>query len=76
MPRTQVKCKSGQTGWRSTLHENYDNDREQWLSCSETYGLANRLGYDDAEEAWDDNPIIEGSVIPSDFRVAPKDDSQ
>lgn len=74
MPRTQVKCQSGQTGWRRTLHENYENDKERWLSFSETYGLAHRLGFDSAEEAWEENPIIEGSVIPSDFRVAPISD--
>lgn len=67
--RTKVVCKSGISGWRDYLQANYDDDKETWMMFSETYGLADRLGYDSAEEAWDDNPIIEGSVIPSDFRV-------
>lgn len=66
--RTKVVCESGIRGWRDYLQANYE-DQELWIMYSETYGLAHRLGYESAEEAWDDNPLIEGSVIPSDFRV-------
>lgn len=66
--RTKVKCKSGISGWRDYLQANYE-DQETWEMFSETYGLADRLGYNSAEEAWNDNPLIEGSVHPSDFRV-------
>lgn len=63
----QVRCKSGLTGWQGKLQENYSSF-EEFEAYSETYGLAARLGYDDAQEAWDANPIIQGSVNPSDFR--------
>lgn len=65
----QVKCDSGLTGWQTSLRENYDNDFDSFEAYSETYGIAERLGFDSAQEAWDANPTIQGSVIPSDLRV-------
>lgn len=64
-------CQSGIEGWQARLQDNYDNDFNQWRACSETYGLSERLGYDSVEEAWEANPIVEGSTNPSDFRVSP-----
>ena len=63
----QVKCKSGIMGYRCRLQDNYIN-KEEWLHYAEHFLLAFRLGYDSAEEAWDNNPVIEGSTIPSDYR--------
>ncbi len=50
------------------LRNVYDNDLEQWIAFSRTYGLAKRLGFKTAQAAWQSNPMIEGSVIPSDYR--------
>lgn len=46
-------------------------DFSEWEQFSDIYGLAKRLGYDSALDAWVANPIVEGSINPSDFRVAP-----
>jgi hypothetical protein len=37
---------------------------ERW---DRTYGIVSRMGFDSAEEAWDANPLIGGSVYPIDF---------
>jgi len=60
-------CKSGIKGWKKRLRKNYLSlkDLQLW---DEMYGVVARLGYGSAEEAWKDNPMIEGSVNPSDFR--------
>jgi hypothetical protein len=64
----QVKCKSGLTGWQCRLQKNYFSF-EEFEKYSEIYGVAKRLGYESSEEAWEANPIIQGSVNPSDLRV-------
>ncbi len=66
--RKSVKCRSGITGWQCKLQENYA-DQEEFERWSDMYGLAQRLGYEDTEDCWNDNPTIQGSVIPDDFRV-------
>lgn len=63
----RVKCKSGLMGWHSRLHTQYTNFLE-FEKYSELVGLPQRLGYVSPEEAWKANPIIEGSVEPSDYR--------
>ena len=65
----RIICESGLTGYQRRLRKSY-TDLEEWKSYSQTYGLAERLGFDTAEEAWEANPIIEGSTNPSDFRIA------
>jgi len=67
----RIKAQSGIDGWRCRLQENYLS-LETWEAYSEMYGLASRLEFKSAEVAWHLNPVVEGSVIPSDFRVAPK----
>lgn len=64
----RVKCKSGIEGWQSKLQKNYDSF-EEFEYYSEIYGIHSRLGFNSAEEAWDANPMIKGSVIPSDLEV-------
>ena len=64
----QVKCKSGLTGYQCRLQENY-SDFEEFEAYSETYAVTKRLGYESAQAAWEANPIIQGSVEPSDLRV-------
>jgi len=64
----KVICKSGLAGWKSRLRKNYQNF-EEFSYYSEVYGIHKRLGFSSAEEAWEANPIIKGSVIPSDLEV-------
>ena len=63
----KVRCKGGLMGWRARLCVNYPRFGE-WDTYSKVYGLAAKLGYADEKEAWDANPVIEGSTNPSDFR--------
>jgi len=63
----QVTCESGVKGWRDRLRNGYEN-LEEFESYCETYGLHTRLGFDTPAEAWEANPTVEGSVVPSDFR--------
>jgi len=59
--------------WRARLKDNYDDNFGLWKQYSDIYGLAERLGYDSAQEAWDANPTIHGSANPSDFKVVRED---
>jgi len=63
----QVRLKSGAMGTREKLQNRYD-DLEDFSHWSEIYNLHRRLGYDTAEEAWEDNPTIESGTNPSDLR--------
>jgi hypothetical protein len=64
----KVVCKSGLTGWRGRLREVYANLSE-FRGYNRDFGIARRLGYDSAVSAWTANPLIEGSVNPSDLRT-------
>jgi hypothetical protein len=63
------KAPSGLIGWKARLQDNYDGDFEQFESYDDIYGIAERLGFASAQEAWDANPMIGGSVEPSDLKV-------
>jgi hypothetical protein len=63
----KIKCKSGLAGWRNRLQKNYSSFGEFEYYC-ELYGLHIRLGFDTPQDAWNANPIVEGSVNPFDFR--------
>ncbi len=67
----QVKCKSGLTGYQCRLRENYAGFAE-FERYAETYGLHGRLGFKTPRAAWNANPMIQGSVDPSDFRKVKK----
>jgi len=73
----RVRCQSNLIGYRTRLQNNYKNFKE-WESYSSAYGLAKRLGFNDeiqpfaAMKAWKANPVIEGSINPSDFRKVAK----
>lgn len=54
--------------WQSRLQDNYENLGE-WISYANMYGLAKRLGYEDPIEAWKENPFVQGSTDPKDFKV-------
>ena len=64
----RVVCTSGIKGWQCRLQKNYA-DLEEFRKYAEAYGLLDRLGFTTAEEAWETNPVIEGSIIPEDFRL-------
>jgi hypothetical protein len=53
--------------WKGRLQKEYV-DFEEFQVYDEIYGLAKRLGFDSAEEAWAANPIAQGSVNPMDYR--------
>ena len=63
----RIRCDSGLMGWRDRLQKVYTSF-EEFESDASTYGLTDRLCFDSAEEAWDANPTIQGSVDPSDYR--------
>lgn len=63
----RCRCKSGLKGWRARLQANYKSLRE-WIHYARTYGLHERIGFKSMADAWYANPVIEGSVNPSDFR--------
>ncbi len=63
---TRVKTKSGLSGWQGRLQDQYE-DEEEFLSADAVYGLACRLGFDDATRAWHENPLVQGSVNPDDY---------
>lgn len=65
---TPTICKSGLTGWKCRLKDNY-TDRADFDAWNEIYSLAERLGYDSGAELWEENPMIEGSTNPEDLRV-------
>jgi hypothetical protein len=72
VPRTmmkRVRCKSGIEGWQCRLRKNYSSFGE-FERYSDTYGLHRRLSFETAREAWKSNPLVQGSVIPSDFQRA------
>jgi len=69
MANKRVICKSGIGGWQGKLQEQY-NCFEEFKSYSDIYGLASRLGYTSSKEAWKKNPLIRGSVVPSDYEIA------
>lgn len=63
---TEIRCKSGVTGWQSRLSEQF-HTLQYFKDYDETYGLAKRLGFNSAEDAWERNPIVQGSVVPEDY---------
>lgn len=71
----KVKCESGLAGWQGRLKEFYTNFEEFENYCN-TFGIAERLGYSSPEEAWEDNPICQGSIEPSDLRVVISKDNK
>jgi len=65
--RYETVCQSGLTGWRQRVQGLFDAF-ETFEACCESYNNHARLGYKTPRECWDANPVIEGSVIPSDYR--------
>lgn len=66
MRNKQVVTKSGLKGWQGRLQDQYEC-WDDFASCAEIYNLHKRLGYSTPQEAWDDNPVVQGSTNPSDY---------
>lgn len=54
--------------WQGKLRSQYKSKGEfnRWNAI---YCLASRLGFASADEAWQTNPVIQGSSNPGDYRV-------
>lgn len=63
----RVRTVSGIWGWRSRLRAQYAS-REEFACYDDAHNLAERLGYTSPGDAWNANPVIEGSTNPSDYR--------
>jgi hypothetical protein len=63
----KVKCISGISGWQHRLRKVYNSKAEFFRYCSVFHNHI-RLGFSTPEKAWQKNPVIQGSVIPSDYR--------
>ena len=70
MPNKAVVCVSGLKGWQGKLQDQY-RDFAEFEDCDEIFGLAERLGFNNAQEAWEINPTVMGSTNPADFQIAP-----
>lgn len=70
----RVKCRSGIAGWKARLQDSYNGSFESFKSHCEVYGIAERLGYDTPEKAWEENLYIQGSIMPSDLEISPRQD--
>ena len=55
--------------WKGKLRRQYSSLAE-FREYSETYGLAERLGFKSARAAWAANPTVQGSTDPRDYKVA------
>lgn len=53
--------------WRNRVQKTYVS-LEKLREYNRYLGVANRCGYKNAKEMWDDNPVIQGSINPEDFR--------
>ena len=62
-----VTCKSGIKGWQARLHEVYDSF-EEFARITVVHNIHVRLGFKNLRRCWLANPIVQGSVIPSDLR--------
>ena len=58
--------------WQGRLQKQYENF-EEFEQFDEFYGLAEKLGYDSAKEAWEANPVVSGSVNPEDYHKVRED---
>lgn len=67
----KVKCDSGVTGWQGRLRKVYTN-LDEFRLYDENYRLSKKLGFDTSEAAWKANPVIQGSVNASDFKIVRK----
>ena len=53
--------------WKMKVRKVYAS-LDELKAYDNIYHIAARLGYSDCETLWNDNPLIQGSVNPQDFR--------
>jgi hypothetical protein len=63
----RVKCISGTIGWQDKLQKVYGS-LDEFREFANFYGIYKRLGFVSVKDAWDANPVIQGSTNPIDFR--------
>ncbi len=63
----RVKCISGIEGWQDKLQNVYPN-LDEFRDFASTFGVHKRLGFASPKDAWDANPVIQGSTNPVDYR--------
>lgn len=63
----RVQCRSGLRGWQAKLQDVYSSYSEFADFCF-IYNNHARLGFSSPEKAWEANPVVQGSVNPSDYR--------
>jgi hypothetical protein len=63
----RVKCISGIEGWQDKLQNVYGS-LDEFRDFASTWGLHKRLGFASPKDAWEANPVIQGSTNPMDFR--------
>ena len=71
MAKKIVVCDSGEIGMQQRFKSIYD-DYQDFLVFDKMFNIAKRLGYDNPKKLWDDNPIVQGSTNPSDFKIVKK----
>jgi hypothetical protein len=57
-----------QFGWRCRLRKVYSSFAE-YLAYDRCFNLSARLGFESAEDAWEANPMVQGSTDPETYRV-------
>ena len=65
--RYNVECPSGQHGWEGFLQEHWLTV-EDFLLNDAAFGVTKRLGFKDAQEAWNANPLVLRSPDISDLK--------
>lgn len=64
----RIKTKSGLDGYECRLQESYSSFK---YYC-EIFSLHSKIGFKTPQEAWEANPVIQGSTNPSDFQIKQK----
>ena len=64
----KIICKSGLTGWQMKLQKSYNDINEFSVFCG-LYNIHKRLGFKTIKSAWETNPMIQGSILPTDLCV-------
>jgi hypothetical protein len=54
--------------WRNRLQNEYSGF-DEFEGYSDLWDLSGRLGFASAREAWDANPLVQGSTNPADYMV-------
>lgn len=62
-----IIAESGIKGWQTRLQKNY-NSFDEFESFCQVFNIHKRLGFKTIKSAWQNNPVIQGSVIPSDLK--------